>query len=165
MGSSTSEWGKYGIINESNMDEKYEEFRTWLVEERMKNPETLSKDATRKEFARFVEDYNTATLPHEKYYNITMYTMRMALLRTGETLPPVDVPYDPNADLAAHKKHLSSTSKSATAGAAESYLSREQLQELRRVQLERGQVGKMKVMGMDIKQNFGVRMDGTSFDD
>jgi hypothetical protein len=30
-----------------------------LVEERKINPETLSKDQERKEFARFVEDYNT----------------------------------------------------------------------------------------------------------
>ncbi len=89
----------------------------------------------------------------------------MALLGSGEALPATDVPYDPEADIVAHKKHLSSTSKSTSAGGAESYLSREQLQALRQVQIERNQVGKMKVMGMDIKQNFGVRMDGSSFDD
>ena len=42
-----------------SMYEKDAEFRTWLVEERMVNPETMSKDQTKKEFARFVEDYNT----------------------------------------------------------------------------------------------------------
>ncbi len=40
---------------------KESEFRAWLVEERMINPETITKDQTRKEFARFVEDYNTGT--------------------------------------------------------------------------------------------------------
>ena len=76
-----------------------------------------------------------------------------------------DIPYDPEADLAAHKKHLSANMKSGSTAGPESYLSRERLQELRQVQMERNQVGKMKVMGMDIKQNFGVRMDGSSFDD
>lgn len=43
-----------------------QEFKAWLVEERKCNPEHLSRDKTKKEFAVFVEDYNTATLPHEK---------------------------------------------------------------------------------------------------
>ena len=70
------QWGKYGIINETecviaklmfrsalmhnaSMYNKEPEFRAWLVEERIINPETISKDQTRKEFAKFVEDYNT----------------------------------------------------------------------------------------------------------
>ena len=35
------------------------EFRAWLVDERKINPETISKDRTKKEFAVYVEDYNT----------------------------------------------------------------------------------------------------------
>jgi len=38
---------------------KASEFQTWLVEERKINPETISKDQNKKEFARFIEDYNT----------------------------------------------------------------------------------------------------------
>jgi hypothetical protein len=38
---------------------KEQEFRAWLVEERKMNPERMSKDQNKKEFARFVEDYNT----------------------------------------------------------------------------------------------------------
>ena len=38
---------------------KEPEFRAWLVEERKMNPERMSKDQNKKEFARFVEDYNT----------------------------------------------------------------------------------------------------------
>ena len=40
---------------------KEQEFRAWLVEERMINPETITKDQTKKEFAKFVEDYNTGS--------------------------------------------------------------------------------------------------------
>jgi hypothetical protein len=35
------------------------EFRAWLVEERTINPETLPRDKEKKEFLRFVEDFNT----------------------------------------------------------------------------------------------------------
>ncbi|PPQ99193.1 hypothetical protein CVT26_014116 [Gymnopilus dilepis] len=147
------QWGKYGIISDIDIFTKGTEFHTWLVEERKINPETISKDQEKKEFSRFVEDYNTATLPHEKYYNMEAYERRMAALRSGEYLPPADDSYDFNADMTAvrgaHKK------KSAD---PETYLSRDQLMELRKV-------GRMKLLGMDVKQNFGVRMDGTNFDE
>jgi len=38
---------------------KRTEFHAWLVEERKINPETLSKNQEKKEFAHFVEDFNT----------------------------------------------------------------------------------------------------------
>ena len=80
------QWGKYGIISEAecvnstlliiiflnhscSMYEKDPEFRTWLVEERMINPETMSKDQTKKEFARFVEDYNTGMYCNETKFS------------------------------------------------------------------------------------------------
>ncbi|KAI0642077.1 hypothetical protein C8Q79DRAFT_918107 [Trametes meyenii] len=138
---------------------KEQEFRAWLVEERKVNPETISKEQTKKEFARFVEDYNTATLPHEKFYQMEEYERRMAALRAGEYLPPADDGYDPSADLRAH----ASTHK-RKAVERETYMSREQLMELRKVQNERIEAGRMKLLGMDIKQNMGVRMDGTMFD-
>ena len=52
------------LASSNQSDEQ--EFRAWLVEERRLNPENLSKDKQRKEFLTFVEDYNTATLAHEK---------------------------------------------------------------------------------------------------
>lgn len=107
-----------------------------------------------------MEDYNTATLPDEKYYNMESYNRRMAALRQGEFVPPPDDSYDAQADMkaiiGAHKKK---------AIEHESYLSKEQLMELRKVQHERIEAGKMKQLGMDVKQNMGVRMDGTAFDD
>ncbi|KAG9123322.1 hypothetical protein FRC07_015098 [Ceratobasidium sp. 392] len=157
-GAVTGQWGQYGIINESDLYNKDAEFRTWLVEECKINPETLSKDATKKQFAKFVEDYNTATLPHEKFYNIDAYERRMNLIRNGETLP-VNDSYDPSADLAAHtSRHKRSAVEH------DSYLSREQLMELRRVQNERIEAGKMKAMGLEVKATMGVRMDGTEFE-
>ncbi|OBZ69821.1 hypothetical protein A0H81_10204 [Grifola frondosa] len=130
-GAVSHQWGKYGLINETDLYNKEQEFRAWLVEERKINPETISKDQTKKEFAKFVEDYNTATLPHEKFYHMEAYERRMSALRAGEDI------YEQ--------------------GAADEL-------ELRRVQNERIEAGKMKLLGMDIKHNMGVRMDGTVFD-
>ena len=77
-----------------------------------------------------------ATLPHEKYYNMDAYERRMNALRHGELLPAGDeLTYDVNADLKAH----SSTHK-RKAIERESYLSKEQLMELRKVQNERIEV-------------------------
>jgi len=152
-GSSSYSWGRYGIISEADMFTKNQEFYTWLVEERKINPERISKDQSKKEFARFVEDYNTATLPHEKYYNIATFERHMTALKEGEFLPPDDS-YDPRADL----KVLNNAHKRKPAD-EESFLSKEQLMELRKVQHERMEVGKMKLLGMEVKQNMGVRMD------
>lgn len=157
---SGAQWGKYGIISETDFYNKTQEFRTWLLEERKINPEAISKDQERKEFAVFVEDYNTATLPHEKYYHMEAYERRMTSLRAGEFVPPAEDSYNPEADLRAHSlRHKKAPTEH------ESYLSKEELMELRKVQSERVEVGKMKLLGMEVKQNFGVRMDRTMFDD
>lgn len=109
----------------------------------------------KKSFKEFAEDYNTATLPHEKYYNMDAYEKRMAMVRAGESnlLEGLDT-YDPNADLVAHTKGTK-----RTAVEKESYLSREQLEDLRRVQIEREQIGKMKLLGMAVGSTTGVRME------
>ncbi|KAI5827472.1 hypothetical protein K523DRAFT_339949 [Schizophyllum commune Tattone D] len=149
-----AEWGKYGLITETDIFSKGQEFHTWLLEERKINPENLTKEQSKKEFARFIEDFNTATLPHEKFYNMDAYEKRMDAMRSGQTLTLPDDGYDPNADMRA----LAGARKKK-ASEAPSYLSRDQLEELRKVQNERVQAGKMKLLGMDIKPSFGVRME------
>ncbi|EIM80864.1 uncharacterized protein STEHIDRAFT_162627 [Stereum hirsutum FP-91666 SS1] len=156
---SGGEWGKHGIISETDLYNKDQEFRAWLVEERMLNPETMTKDQTKKEFARFVEDFNTATLPHEKFYHMEAYEKRMNALRSGEYVPPAEDGYDPTADM----RDIQSKHK-RTVVEHDSYLNKDQLQALRKVQQERIEAGKMKLLGMEVKQNMGVRMDGTKFD-
>ncbi|KAJ9113778.1 hypothetical protein QFC20_001804 [Naganishia adeliensis] len=148
----TSQWGTYGIIDTSDQHNKEPEFRAWLVEERHVNPETLAKDKERKEFARFVEDYNTATLPHEKYYDMEKYEIKMRLIRGGEAVPDAAGGYDPNADLAAHSNSLKRAPVET-----ESFLNKSQVEELRRLQQERAEVGQRKVLGISVPKNMGIR--------
>jgi hypothetical protein len=60
------------------------------------------------------------------------YDREMNMVRAGETLPPDEEVYDLNKDLAAHASRLKKPNSEK-----ESYLSVEQLKELRRVQQER----------------------------
>ncbi|WVW80950.1 hypothetical protein I302_102941 [Kwoniella bestiolae CBS 10118] len=153
--SSTAKWGQYGIITEIDLPKKDSEFRAWLVEERTINPETISKDRTKKEFAIFVEDYNTATLPHEKYYDMSKYELKMNLIRSGQTLPDESGGYDPLADMKAHSSSL----RTSAPKEKETFLSKEKIAELRRVEAERTEIAKRRQMGLDVHKNLGVRME------
>ncbi|KAG8922882.1 hypothetical protein FRC01_013494 [Tulasnella sp. 417] len=88
----------------------------------------------------------------EKYYAPEAYEKHRDTVRAGETLPLDDA----RADMAAHK---ASTTRKGQADDSETYLSRELLMELRKVQNERAQVGKMKLLGLDV--NFGSGWTGT----
>lgn len=75
-------------------------------------------------------------MPHEKYYDMAAYEKRMTVLRSGEgnLLEGLDT-YDPNADLLSHTKGMKRAPVEK-----ESYLSKGELAELRKVQMERDQV-------------------------
>jgi hypothetical protein len=72
-------WGARGIIRESDLSVKQEEFLAWLAEHKGINQEALRPWELKEHFATYVEDFNTATLPHDKYYNMaTWYASDMA---------------------------------------------------------------------------------------
>ncbi|KIR79413.1 hypothetical protein I305_00457 [Cryptococcus gattii E566] len=156
---STHSWGQYGIISEIDLPKKDSEFRAWLVEERKINPETISKDRTKKEFAVYIEDYNTATLGHEKYYDMNKYMIKLNMIRSGQTLPDESGGYDPMADMKAHSSSL----KSKTTEPQESYLSPQEVAELRRIEAERREISKRKLLGMNVPKNMGVRTEDADY--
>jgi hypothetical protein len=47
--------------------DKENEFRSWMVEERKINPETVKKDKEKKEWSVYVEDFNTGQAPRASY--------------------------------------------------------------------------------------------------
>lgn len=130
-----------------------------MVEERKINPETISKDRTKKEFAVYVEDYNTATLGHEKYYDMDKYMIKLNMIRSGQTLPDESSGYDPMADMKAHSSSLKSTTKEPQ----ESYLSPQEVAELRRIEAERTEISKRRLLGMNVPKNMGVRTEDADY--
>ena len=59
-------YGKYGILMESDMFNKQQEFYLWLQEVKQVNPEVIPRFEMKKMFDSYAEDYNTVTLPHKK---------------------------------------------------------------------------------------------------
>ena len=66
----TPKWGTFGIIRESDLHEKQEEFLAWLSEVKGVPQASCGRRELQEHFAGFVEDYNTATMPSEKYYDM-----------------------------------------------------------------------------------------------
>ena len=82
---SGASWGKYGIIRDGDMYEKQEEFLAWLGEVKGVAQEACGQRELKEHFSSFVEDYNTATMPSEKYYNIrTWYLKEQQRKAAGE---------------------------------------------------------------------------------
>jgi hypothetical protein len=73
MGAVTNQYGKYGTISTEDMYNKRAEFQAWVVEVKKTHFEGLSRRDEQELFKEFVEDYNTATMPHKKFYNLDAY--------------------------------------------------------------------------------------------
>ncbi|PNH09503.1 hypothetical protein TSOC_003861 [Tetrabaena socialis] len=66
-------FGKHGIIRESDTYAKRDEFILWALEVKKTDVENLGKFDERDLFKDYMEDYNTGTLPHRKYYDLEAY--------------------------------------------------------------------------------------------
>lgn len=69
----SEDFGKYGIIRESDAYAKRNEFILWALDVRKTDVENLGKFEERDLFKDYMEDYNTGTLPHRKYYDLEAY--------------------------------------------------------------------------------------------
>lgn len=73
----TGQYGKYGVIHaERDADNKRTEFSVWATEIKEVNVENLSRWEWKELFKEYVEDYNTATLAHVKYYDLEAHARR-----------------------------------------------------------------------------------------
>lgn len=75
----SGQYGKYGIIRESDLASKISEFQQWATEVKKVNVEALPKWEEKELFAEFMEDYNTGTLIHRKYYDLMAYAQQQAM--------------------------------------------------------------------------------------
>ncbi|GLC44339.1 hypothetical protein PLESTB_000480600 [Pleodorina starrii] len=74
----SEDFGKYGIIRESDAYAKRNEFILWALEVKKTDVENLGKFDERDLFKDYMEDYNTGTLPHRKYYDLEAYERALA---------------------------------------------------------------------------------------
>ncbi|TDH73312.1 hypothetical protein CCR75_007397 [Bremia lactucae] len=69
------EYGKYGILHESDFHSKSVSFQAWLRNVKKMGEFNGPKWEAMELFKEYMEDFNTCTLPHEKYYDIEKYEM------------------------------------------------------------------------------------------
>lgn len=70
--------GKYGFIQAGDVDQKRPEFTLWAREHERVDVDNLTRREEEVLFGRFVELFNTATLPHLKYYDLGRYERKKA---------------------------------------------------------------------------------------
>ena len=98
------------------------------------------------------------------------YDIKMNLIRSGQTVALEEDRYDPMADIRAHSSiikvsHLNvatdpcSNAAQSQSVKKEAVLSRAELEELRRIEAERVEVGKRRQLGLDIPRHLGVRTE------
>eukprot|EP01023_Acetabularia_acetabulum_P026339 TRINITY_DN2505_c0_g1_i5.p1 TRINITY_DN2505_c0_g1~~TRINITY_DN2505_c0_g1_i5.p1 ORF type:complete len:442 (+),score=131.62 TRINITY_DN2505_c0_g1_i5:2317-3642(+) len=78
------EFGKYGIIRETDIFSKKSEFTLWALEEKNTDVESMPKFEEKELFREYMEDYNTGTLPHKKYYDLELYERNLHDMRSKE---------------------------------------------------------------------------------
>eukprot|EP00644_Phytophthora_capsici_P001072 jgi/Phyca11/529480/estExt2_fgenesh1_pm.C_PHYCAscaffold_430095 len=70
------QYGKYGILRESDFHSKSVSFQAWIRDVKKMGEFNGPKWEAMELFKEYMEDYNTCTLPHEKYYDIEKYEMK-----------------------------------------------------------------------------------------
>eukprot|EP00193_Tetraselmis_chui_P003773 CAMPEP_0177757308 /NCGR_PEP_ID=MMETSP0491_2-20121128/3572_1 /TAXON_ID=63592 /ORGANISM="Tetraselmis chuii, Strain PLY429" /LENGTH=368 /DNA_ID=CAMNT_0019272947 /DNA_START=155 /DNA_END=1261 /DNA_ORIENTATION=+ len=75
----TGQYGKYGIIRESDYERKRGDFQVWAAEVKKMEVEAMPKWEEKELFKEYCEDYNTGTLAHKKYYDYDAYMRAKAI--------------------------------------------------------------------------------------
>lgn len=69
-------FGKYGLINLSDLVIHKMEFNAWFTEVKKKSLKDINKKNEREYYSEFISLYNNGNLPHKKYYDIIKYTKK-----------------------------------------------------------------------------------------
>lgn len=82
-----AEFGARGILRASDLHKKMRELECWLREVKGLAPEGMPRGELAERFKDYAEDFNTVTLPHDKYYDLDAWEfeeMRKRRARAGE---------------------------------------------------------------------------------
>ncbi|ORY93352.1 hypothetical protein BCR43DRAFT_496772 [Syncephalastrum racemosum] len=156
------EWGKYGIIHEADIFTKEAEFQAWLTELKRIDVELLPKHRRKELFIDFMDDYNTATMPHEKYYNLGRWEARQEAIRMGEKVPEKVKGYDYKDDEEKLRQHHRQKAAKAAAAASQANtptMTKIELEELAKVNRERVEADRLRRLGLTPRESMGVRYE------
>jgi hypothetical protein len=77
------QYGRHGLIRETDAYAKRPEFALWATEVKRIDIESLPRFEEKELFRSFMEDYNTATMPHQKYYDLATHERAAAAARAA----------------------------------------------------------------------------------
>merc|ERR1712039_1012508 len=77
----SNQFGKYGVIKGEDFFNKKPEFLCWASEVKKENTDEMGQMKMRELFKEFIEDYNTATMPNKKYYNLNAWDQKRNNIR------------------------------------------------------------------------------------
>lgn len=72
------DYGKFGIIRETDFFAKRPEFILWAMEVKGVEVDLMPKFEERELFKEYMEDFNTGTLKHRKFYDLDAYERQQA---------------------------------------------------------------------------------------
>ncbi|KAG0052969.1 hypothetical protein BGZ83_001845 [Gryganskiella cystojenkinii] len=156
----SKEYGTHGILTPADMWNKESEFQAWLMEVKKLNPETIQQNKMKEHFLGFMEDFNTVTMPHEKFYNLQKWEDRQQAIRMGERLPTERQGFVNlmNDEEQLRLQQRDRRKMNAHASGSQIMMTQSQLQELRKVQHERVEADKLRRLGLDAGRK-GVRYE------
>ncbi|KAJ1655367.1 hypothetical protein IWQ61_004874 [Dispira simplex] len=166
----TNQWGQYGILYETDIYTKEEDFGLWLFEVKKIRPEEITNAESKRHFREYMEDYNTATLPHPKYYDVKKWEAEQharpsrraeSPLQSHEgSLGGMDLWADEKRHRQTQRQHQYQEATTTTPYFfGQSSLTRDQIADLRRVETERVAADRLRKMGYTPKNNMGVRYE------
>lgn len=69
----SNQFGKYGVIKQEDFFMKKAEFLLWAMDVKKINTDGMGQMQQKDLFKDYIEDYNTATMPSKKYYNLQVW--------------------------------------------------------------------------------------------
>jgi len=81
MGSCSNQFGKYGVLKAEDFFAKKAEFLVWAMEVKKSNTDAMGQMQQKDLFKEYMEDYNTATMPSQKYYNLQAWDTKQSYKR------------------------------------------------------------------------------------
>eukprot|EP01134_Creolimax_fragrantissima_P001020 CFRG1020T1 len=149
-------YGKYGIIRSSDMWSKQPELLLYLQEIKNLDPDIISRTDLRTHFEDYMESYNTATLPHKKYYDIEKWTN--AKIIKGEAGKEGEIAAMLHSDpFAFNDEELLRQEKAKRKAEAKLDIDRKELMKMAQVMRERREEDYKKTLGLRTDENRGVR--------
>jgi len=161
----SNQFGKYGVIKAEDFFAKKPEFLLWAMEVKKENTDAMGQMQMKDLFKEYIEDYNTATMPSKKFYNLQLWdaqqTAKLSKKRTDmtETQRAALASFDDERARREEIKHLQAKKQEAAI-----------TDEVRRMKADKGKVEEMKHQGrlrvqMDMLTKSGFQTEANKIAD